>query len=67
MASRDFIDDAMDIIDQDPELNFMFIGGHFGSRVALARAKIPSLAHLEWLKQRFDEFYEAMKVDLKDT
>lgn len=57
----------MVIIDQDPELNFMFIGGHYGSTIAFARAKVPNLAHLEWLKKRFDEFYEGLKIDLKDT
>jgi len=66
MPTRDFIEDAMAIIDQDPELNFMFIGGHYNSTIAFARGKVPNIHHLEWLKQRFDEFYEAMKIELSE-
>jgi hypothetical protein len=65
MASRDFVDDAMQTLDQDPDLNFLFIGGHHGSRVAIARGKVEKTANLIWLRERFEEFYAQMEIDLQ--
>lgn len=62
----DFIEDAMIVLEEDRDFNFMLIGGHYNSRRAVARGRVPSKRHLEWLKQRFDEFYEEMKKELPE-
>lgn len=62
----DFIEDAMQILEKDEEFCFMLIGAHFNSRRAIARGRIPTRRHLEWLKLSFDDFYEEMKADLPE-
>jgi hypothetical protein len=62
----DFIEDAMSCLEKDEDFNFMLIGGHYNSRRAIARGRVPTKRHLEWLKLRFEEFYEEMKQELPE-
>lgn len=62
--TTDFIEDAIDCLQKDEDFNFMLVGGHYNSRRAILRGRIPSRKHLEWLKRRFNEFYEEMAAEL---
>lgn len=64
MATRDFITDAMEDLAKDTDLNFIFVGGHFGSHVRIRRSLVPSRKHLEWLKRSFDELYAELDKEL---
>lgn len=66
MASRDFVEDAMDSLQKDPDLSFLLVGGHTGTNLRIRRARYYNRAGLEWLKRNFDEFYNECLAEFSE-
>jgi hypothetical protein len=63
MATRDFVEDAVETLTKDPDLSFFLVAGQTGSRARIKRARYHNREGLEWLKKVFDEFYAECMED----
>jgi hypothetical protein len=64
VPTSDWIEDAVDLLEKDEEFGFVLIGGHYNATKAYRRARVSTQPQLEWLKRRFDEWYEQTKAEL---
>lgn len=62
--TEDWINDAIDSLEES-DCGYLLIAANYESPKCHEATNIQSIAHLEWMKRRFDEIYERLKLKLK--
>ena len=63
--TEDFINDAIDSLEKG-DCGYLLIAANYESPKCHKASNILTLEHLEWMKRRFDEIYERLKLKLND-
>jgi hypothetical protein len=61
----DFIEDAMDILNADPECYHVLIAAHFGSPMVFRSVKLPTREGLDWMRRKVTEALDEIDAQLK--
>ena len=59
----DWIEDAIDSLEKG-DCGYLLIAANYESPKCHKATNIPTIEHLEWMKLRFDEIYETLKLKL---
>jgi len=64
--SYDFVEDARDLLQKDPECSHIMIAAKPGSPDCLFSANVPSRRHLDWFRRRFEDLCERLERQYED-
>lgn len=66
MASSDFIEDAMDLLENDVNTHYILLAAQPGTSTVHRATRIASRKQLEWFKKAADKLFARLEAELVD-